>query len=86
MHNHQVIGQIPMKAAGDGTLTTDPNGRYLGPTAIYSSSGDDLQNMRPLNVNMPTTIAGGNQPFSIMPPYMAMNYIICLEGIYPSRN
>ena len=86
MHNHQVSGQIPMKAAGDGTLTTDPNGRYLGPTAIYSSSGDDLQNMQPLNINMPTTIAGSNQPFSNMPPYMAMNYIICLEGIYPSRN
>lgn len=86
MHNHQVTGQVPMQSAGDGTLTTDANGRYLGPTNIYSSSGDDLQNMQPLNVNMPTTIAGSNQPFSIMPPYLAMNYIICLEGIYPSRN
>lgn len=29
---------------------------------------------------------GGNQPFTIMPPYTSVNYIICLEGIYPSRN
>jgi microcystin-dependent protein len=30
--------------------------------------------------------AGGSQPLPIMQPYMAMNYIICLEGLYPSRN
>ncbi|NML22098.1 phage tail protein [Pseudoflavitalea sp. G-6-1-2] len=30
--------------------------------------------------------AGNNQPVSIMPPYLAINYIICLSGIYPSRN
>lgn len=31
-------------------------------------------------------IAGGSQPFSIMNPYLGMNYIIGTEGIYPSRN
>jgi len=30
--------------------------------------------------------AGGSQPFSILPPYLAINWIIALEGIYPSRN
>jgi microcystin-dependent protein len=36
----------------------------------------------------PTTssIAGGSQPHNNMQPYLGMNYIICLEGIYPSRN
>jgi len=29
---------------------------------------------------------GGSQPFNIMQPYLGMNYIICLEGIFPSRN
>jgi len=29
---------------------------------------------------------GGSQPFSIMQPYLGMNYIICLFGIFPSRN
>ena len=31
-------------------------------------------------------IAGGSQPFSIMQPYLGMNYIICMEGVFPSRN
>ncbi|HEY9260210.1 phage tail protein [Chitinophaga sp.] len=31
-------------------------------------------------------IAGGNQPISIMNPYLAMTYLIALEGIFPSRS
>ena len=36
----------------------------------------------------PATIGntGGNQPFSIMQPYTGLNYIICIQGIFPSRN
>jgi microcystin-dependent protein len=31
-------------------------------------------------------IAGGSQPHNNMQPYLGMNYIICLFGIFPSRN
>ena len=31
-------------------------------------------------------VSGQGQPISIMQPYLGMNYIICLEGIFPSRN
>ena len=31
-------------------------------------------------------LTGGSQPFSIIQPYEGMNNIICLEGIFPSRN
>lgn len=30
--------------------------------------------------------AGGSQPHNNMQPYLGVNYIICMEGIYPSRN
>ena len=30
--------------------------------------------------------AGGNQPHENRQPYIAMNYIIALEGIFPSRS
>jgi microcystin-dependent protein len=30
--------------------------------------------------------AGGGQPHNNMPPYLTTNYIIALEGIYPSRS
>jgi len=29
---------------------------------------------------------GGSQPFSILPPYLAVNWCIALQGIFPSRN
>jgi microcystin-dependent protein len=31
-------------------------------------------------------IAGGSQPFSIQQPTLALNFVICVNGIYPSRN
>ncbi|UOQ72761.1 phage tail protein [Hymenobacter cellulosilyticus] len=42
----------------------------------------------PNGVANPQTIsaAGGSQPFSVMQPYLGLNYIICLYGIYPSRS
>lgn len=30
--------------------------------------------------------AGGSQPHENMPPYLGVNFIIALQGIYPSRN
>lgn len=30
--------------------------------------------------------AGGNQPFSILQPFLVLNVCIALQGIYPSRN
>lgn len=29
---------------------------------------------------------GASQPFSVMQPYLGVNFVICTQGIYPSRN
>ena len=29
--------------------------------------------------------AGGSQPHNNMPPYLTLNFIIALQGIYPPR-
>ncbi|MGC4119708.1 MAG: tail fiber protein [Myxococcales bacterium] len=34
----------------------------------------------------PTGGAGSNNPFSIMPPYLVLNFCIAIQGIFPSRN
>jgi microcystin-dependent protein len=43
-----------------------------------------------VNLNLPvsgqTGPSGGSQPFSIMPPYLAINWVIALEGIFPPRS
>jgi microcystin-dependent protein len=38
------------------------------------------------DVKLSTAPAGNNIPFSNLQPYLAMNYIVCMYGIYPSRN
>lgn len=49
---------------------------------------DNTTALAPATVTGTVTInpAGGTQPFSIMNPYLALNYLIALEGIFPSRN
>ena len=42
-----------------------------------------------MNAGMATAVvapAGGNQPFSVQDPYVGINYIIAVEGLFPSRN
>ncbi len=33
-----------------------------------------------------TSFTGGGQPINNIQPVLAINYIICIQGIYPSRN
>lgn len=57
-----------------------------GAAAVIAASG--TTNTGPLDLPMaPTTITptGNNVPHENMQPYLVMNYIIALEGIYPSR-
>lgn len=87
-HTHQVSGSITMQAASDGTLGSDATGRYIGPGSFYATpaSPGDLVGMASIQLNLPTTISGNSQPISLMQPYLGMNYVICLFGIFPSRN
>lgn len=33
-----------------------------------------------------SSIVGGSQPVNNMQPYLGINYIICIQGVFPSRN
>lgn len=37
-------------------------------------------------LNIAVDHSGSSMPFNIMQPYIAMHYIICLQGVFPSRN
>jgi microcystin-dependent protein len=85
-HNHIVTGQVTPQAATDGSLNSDPNSRFLGPGAFFAGAADNA-NMAPIPATgLATGINGSSQPFSIMQPYLGMNYVICMFGIFPSRN
>ncbi|MFN8244569.1 MAG: tail fiber protein [Ferruginibacter sp.] len=87
-HTHAITGTINDTANNDNSgLGSDPTGRRLGAAGnFFTNANGDQVNMAPSNFNLQASIAGGSQPFSIMPPYLGMNYIICLFGIFPSRD
>jgi microcystin-dependent protein len=31
-------------------------------------------------------VSGGSMPHNNMQPYLGLNYIICIQGIFPSRD
>ncbi|MEK7254534.1 MAG: tail fiber protein [Bacteroidota bacterium] len=78
MHTHTVQASNQF-AGGD-----HPGGRYLG-----ASTTDDGFYDETANTSMAADMvapAGGSQPFDHRPPYLGLNYIICLYGIFPSRD
>jgi microcystin-dependent protein len=80
MHNHLV-------SASQSATTTDPNGSVPAndargtPVSIYAAQPDGTH-MNPQMIG----VAGGGQPLSVQQPYLGVNFIIALEGIYPSRS
>lgn len=77
LHSHQV-----MTGAG-GARSSSPSGNLLGSgeADIYSRTGS-AGAIHPATIN----ISGGSQPHENMQPFLCVNFIICVEGIFPSRN
>jgi microcystin-dependent protein len=79
-HNHSLLcsnGQSDLSIPQGNVLGADQGGATLNYVA------------GPLDATMnPATIgaAGGSQPHQNMSPFLALNFIIAVQGIYPSRN
>jgi microcystin-dependent protein len=86
-HNHAVTGTVQLPVSDSAANTNTPVETFLAQTAAnqyQTASGLDFAGN--LKVNLQTGVAGGSQPFSITSPYLGLNYIICMEGIFPSRD
>lgn len=85
-HTHTASANAFIPAYSDGGETGSPSGNTLAalPGAFSTEPADSTILASSATVNLMN--AGGGYPFSIVQPVSALNYIICLEGIYPSRN
>ncbi len=59
-----------------------PGGRGLEATPGYAPAATAGQPMAPVN----SALAGGNLPHANIQPYLTVNFIIALQGIFPSRS
>jgi microcystin-dependent protein len=89
-HNHSVISATGGPGASTVAGTTDKPAADVpatvnGASSCYTTSPSTAM-MGSVTIPGATTISGGSQPIDCISPYLAMNYIICVEGIFPSRN
>jgi microcystin-dependent protein len=77
-HNHTI------NVATEDADQKNPTGQVLAAPGApaYAAPSNINANLAPQAVG----VAGGSQPHENRPPYLAINFIIALEGIYPSRN
>ena len=72
----------PASATQAAGTSTRPSGKVpAAGAAVYGNAGDGSTLNQAFIQN-----TGGGQPFNLRNPYLGLNYIIALEGIYPSRN
>lgn len=91
-HTHNAIAnlQVAQGASSNGGDTDTPNPGAVpaatGGSAIYSHATPDTT-LLPAHATGTITVGatGSNAPVNNHMPYAGMNYIIALEGIYPSR-
>jgi microcystin-dependent protein len=80
MHTHPVMASGPVP----------PNPVALGPGSdVWAATVPYLYNAGGSLVSMNSGAAGpvgGNEPHNNLSPYLTMNYIIALNGIFPSRD
>lgn len=87
LHTHSMISFTVQQSASTATTgTNDPTNAYPASGASIYKNASDASTMGSYSSLGTTPIAGGNQPVSIIQPYLAMNFIIAVEGIFPSRN
>lgn len=78
-HTHQALAASPADPAvaspAGATLGAAPTRPYIAPASNTSA------------VTMaPPQPAGGSQPHNNLPPFLVMNFIIALQGIFPARS
>jgi microcystin-dependent protein len=91
-HNHSSVGLTAhlMANENDGT-DADPSNKNIGVSEnanLFNAQPNSVQTGSGPNVAITgnTANAGGNISFSIQNPYLGINFIIALVGVFPSRN
>jgi microcystin-dependent protein len=75
-HNHQAVGSsaAPSAPGAGGNLWA------TGAANVYAPTPNSAMNPAGISAT------GGSQPHDNMSPYLVLNFVIALQGIFPSQN
>ncbi|MFN0216176.1 MAG: phage tail protein [Saprospiraceae bacterium] len=80
-HTHPATATLTATSAAPNT--DEGPGNILAGTNIYAAGANgSLGGV----TAQPTGITGSSAPVDIQQPYLGMNYVICVQGIFPSRS
>lgn len=84
-HSHPVTA-ASVKASDLSATLTNPIGNAYATTGsnFYASPANATENLG--GVSASTSVSGSNAPINVTMPYLGINYVICLFGVFPSRN
>lgn len=86
-HNHPGQCSITIPAYSEAGTSSDPTGSILASkNGLYKTGVTADAAMAQMGTTVVVAPTGNNQPINLEQPYLGMNIIICLYGIYPSRN
>lgn len=86
-HTHTISGTISMRTTSGLADSETPGGNYFAnDTSTKFDAQNDGTTMKPAIVNLTAGNPGAGVPVNNMMPFIAINYIICLFGVFPSRN
>jgi microcystin-dependent protein len=88
-HVHPMQVTLTPPASNTANSASPANCVYAQPTngSFLFHTGDAIITMAASTGTMTTNAVGGNQqPFPIRDPYLGLNYIVCMQGVFPARN
>ena len=81
--SHTHTGAMKVSSASAEENSPPAGGAIAGGQSIFN---EETPNIALSNSSVETAATGGNVPVNNMQPYLAVNYIIALFGVFPSRN
>ena len=87
VHGHSA--QAQMKASSSDAQTDAPAGKVLAKATRGDLYGDPASLADMASESVSVTVndnAGGGQPHDNMQPYQVVNFVIALQGLYPTRD
>lgn len=85
-HTHTGSGKVKVTLTpGNSNNPNAKNFATTGTDLIFNAAATNLS-MAANNVKVTVGNSGGNLDHTNMAPYIVLNYIICLQGVFPSRS
>ncbi len=81
-HSHTMRGSSTANGVAGAPTNTSSFARDLSPRAYQANTTANLVDL----ASQSLSATGGGQAHSNMQPFLALNFIIALQGLYPSRS